>query len=301
MKILITGIHGFVGPYLQRELESAHEVFGIDVATKEKNIFQCDLQSFDQINDVIATIQPDAVAHLAALSSVAQSWNNPQMIVDLNRTMTQNIYKAIETQKLHSKVLLISSAEVYAKDQAYPLTESSAIGPTNPYAESKVAQEKVTKKFPNIPTVISRSFNHTGPGQRDIFVLSSFAKQIAEIEQGKKEILLVGNLDAKRDFSDVRDVVRAYRLLLEEGPTGEIYNVCSGKSYPVSDLLSMLVSQSTTKITVKQDPDRLRPSDTPEFWGTYTKIQKHLGWKPEISLEKTLSDLLVYWRKEIST
>ena len=209
---------------------------------------------------------------------------------------THYLLEALRRIELRIPVLVVSSGLVY-RSSGQPIDENSLIGPSTPYGVSKVAQEMAAARAPWCPTFIARPFNHAGARQSDAFVTSSFARQIAEIEAGLREpILKVGNLESKRDITDVRDTVRAYRLLVERGSPARPYNICCGRAYRIADLLSMLVSRSRVAIQVQIDADRLRPSDTPIVLGSFARLEAETGWRPMIPIDQTLSDLLDYWR-----
>lgn len=300
MKILITGISGFVGPHLKQELElHTHSVFGIDRSSNDASIFSCDLTKEDDVRGVIERTQPDWIVHLAALTSVVDSWKNPEMYTTINSLMTKNIYEAVQKKSANSKILLTSSSDVYGPRPRYPITEDATPHPQNPYAQSKLAQEKVAHDYSSTATIISRAFNHTGPGTSESLVVGSFAKQIALCEQNKQKFISVGNLEASRDFLDVRDVIRAYRFLIEKGSPGEIYNICSGTPRKIQWILDTLLSLSNKQIEVKEDPEKMRPSDVPEFYGSSEKIKNITGWSPTIPFEQTLEDTLNYWRRKV--
>lgn len=299
MKALVTGIKGFVGQYLELELKKNNfEVFGIIVEPRDKDIyFQGDILDSEFMTKTISALKPDVIFHLAGFTSVKESWDSPELAMKINKGGTEILYKAITSSSPNTKVILISSAEVYGIPQKSPINENHPTSPLTPYGKSKLAQEEVTKANNLVKTIICRSFPHTGPEQKPIFVVPSFAKQIAAIEKGKQENLAVGNLEAKRDFLDVRDVVRAYRLLAESSLWGNTYNISSGASYSIKEVLDTLISLSQTKIKVVVDQSKLRPSEIPVLWGDNTKLRKDLDWSPTISLKQTLADTLNYWRK----
>ncbi|MFH0952034.1 MAG: GDP-mannose 4,6-dehydratase [Patescibacteria group bacterium] len=299
-KALVTGLGGFVGPYLQTVLASkGFTVVGLDRSCKSDNqIRQADLLDAEQVNKIINEEKPAVVAHLAGFSSVKASWQSPEKAMSVNVEGTRNLLQAIEKAGIAPKVLLVSSAEVYGPPTSLPIKEDHQLNPQNPYARSRVAQEKLIHEF-DLPIVITRSFNHTGPGQQEIAVVSSFAKQIAQIEKGKQmPLLTVGNLEVKRDISDVRDVVIAYADLMEKGRPGEIYNVCSGQSYTIKYILEKLISYSDKEIQYQVDKSLFRPNDIPVLWGDNSKIRSAIDWQPTIPIERTLKDILKYWRQK---
>lgn len=304
-RALITGISGFVGPYLAKELlKHKYEVFGIDRTgsldkDKEIRIVKCDLLDKENVFNVINRIKPDYIFHLAGFSSVKASWDKSDLCRKINVEGTKNLLDAIVKAKINPKILIITSAEVYGKPKILPLKENFTLHPESPYAKSRVEQEKLLLKYKNLDWIVSRSFNHTGPGQQPIFVIPEFAKQLAEIKLKKtRPEIFVGNLKAKRDFSDVRDVVAAYRILLERGKSHEIYNVCSGKSYLVKSLLSKMIEMSGKKVKVIVDKDKFRPVDIMDLKGDNKKFKK-LGYKFKYNIDKTLKDSLNWWIKNI--
>lgn len=294
-RVLVTGSNGFVGPYVMRLLGKTASVYGIDRAGDNRTTFPCDILDTSGLAAILARLKPDAIVHLAGFSSVAESFRHPEMAERVNVEGTQALLDAARALPRAPKILIVSSGEVYGTPTTLPITESSPVHPESPYAESRVAQEKLALES-GLPICIARSFNHTGPGQRDTFVLSSFAHQIARIEKGLiPPVVHVGNIGIRRDFSDVRDVALAYELLLTTGVPGEVYNVCSGVSHPLANLLNMLIAESGKSIEIRKDPDRVRPSDIPELRGDNSKLLQ-LGYRPHYSIQQTLQDLLNFWR-----
>lgn len=303
MKALITGIEGFVGPYLEKFLISNNiKTSGtfLNSNTQNKAHFQMDITNKEEVFTIIKKISPDLIFHLAGFSSVSKSFENPALCKKINVLGTKNLLDAVIQSKLSSKILVVSSSEVYGVPLTVPINESHPLNPISPYGESRVEQEKLCadyiKKHP-LFIIVSRSFNHTGPGQQPIFVVPSFASQLIENKKGSERTLKVGNLNAVRDFTDVRDVVRAYYLLATKGRSGEIYNVCSGKGYSINYILKTLLSLSSSKIKVESDPQKSRPSDIPVLLGDNSKLQRETGWKPEIDFNDTLKDVLDYFRE----
>lgn len=257
-KALITGINGFVGPYLRKELEAnGYRVYGLDLHGTE-GAYACDITSFEQVFKVVDAVKPDFIFHLAGFSSVAKSFENPLLCFKINVEGTKNLLDAIVKVGLKPKILIVSSAEVYGVPKYLPIDEKHPLDPISPYGKSRVEQEKLALGY-DLHVVISRSFNHTGPGQPTTFVIPSFKKQVDEAKDG--DTIYVGNLDVVRDFSDVRDVVKAYRILLEKGKAKEIYNVGSGIGYRLRDILESLIKKSGKRLMVEIDPDKLRKND----------------------------------------
>ncbi len=314
-KILITGISGFAGSYLARNLAMSKkgQVAGtyhlgknlslIEDIKNNLNLFQLDLMDSKAVLEVLTKVKPDQIYHLAAIASSAQSFSEPSVVMTNNINSQLNLLEAVRSLGLKPRIMIISSAEVYGKVDAkdLPIDEDTALRPISPYAVSKLTQDFIGLQYfmaYSMDIVRVRPFNHIGPGQTDQFATSAFAKKIAEIEKGKREpVLTVGNLESKRDFTDVKDMVKAYTLLMEKGGGGEVYNIGSGKSYKMSDVLNILLSFSDSKIKVEVDPALLRPSDNPELLCDNTKINSLTGWKPQIPLDATLKEILEYWRQ----
>lgn len=314
-KVFITGITGFAGSHLTAEIfeSNTYTVTGTYIGERgldtlpfrEKvDLVRLDLNDAASVEDVLKEKKPDFLIHLAALTSPSESFKRPTETITANVQMQINILEALWKNNLKdTKVLVVSSADTYGivKPEDLPIDENTPFNPTNPYAVSKIVQDYIGLQYfisYKLPIIRVRPFNHIGPGQLPHFVISSFAKQIAEIEKGKKEpVLMVGNLETKRDFTDVRDVVSAYILALEKGMPGDVYNIGSGISHKISDVLDLLLSFAKIHIAVKVDESRLRPSDTPELLCDPSKFKKASGWEPKISLEQTLKDTLDYWRK----
>lgn len=309
MKALVIGGAGFVGGYLIDHLsgECNYNV----LATKLQNesienslckVCDLDIMNRNAVQELVGSYSPDLIFHLAAQSSVALSWKNPQLTVDINIKGTLNLLECLKEPNSTAKLLLIGSGEEYglAVNSGSPINEETNVKPGNIYAVTKAAQNMlggVYSKAYNMDILSVRAFNHMGPKQTEMFVVSDFCKQTAEIEAGLREnIIRVGNLSARRDFTDVRDVVKAYGLLAREGRKGETYNVGSGKAVSIQEILDIILSMAETKIHVETDPDRLRPSDIPVITADISKIYADTGWKPSIPLEKTIKDTLNYWR-----
>lgn len=312
MNAMIIGAAGFVGPYLAQAIK---ENMSCDViATKlpqEKldipgaKIIDLNILDEEQLFTTLEKEHPDYIFHLAAQSSVALSWKNPGLTVNINIQGAVNLLNAIRKLDYQPKVLIIGSGEEYGriKPDEVPITEENALHPGNVYAVTKVCQNMMATLYSQaygMNIVLTRSFNHIGPMQRPTFVVADFCKQVVQIEKGLQEpVMKVGNLAAKRDFTDVRDVVRAYCLLIEKGKPGETYNVGSGHAVAIQEILDMIIKQSGVEIKVEVDPAKLRPIDVPIIEANTTKITRDTGWKPEISIEQTISETLEYWRSEI--
>jgi len=318
-KVLITGLTGFAGSYLAEYLvaKKEYEVWGTYLfddslanvaAIKDKiNLIKIDLSKEENVFKLVKDTSPLLIFHLAALTSPSNSFNNPTETLTNNISLQVNILEAVRKNNnlLDTKILVVSSADIYGlvKKENLPINEQTPLMPTSPYSVSKIAQDFLGLTYflsYKLRIVRVRPFNHIGPRQSPQFVVSSFAKQIAEIEKGKrKPILKVGNLEAKRDFTDVKDMVRAYAVVMEKGKIGDVYNIGSGTSYKISDILNKLVFMSSSKIKIEEKRGLLRPSDNPELICDSTKFVKLTGWKPEIPIAETLKDTLDYWRNII--
>ena len=317
-KILITGITGFAGSYLAEYLVSKGEydingtylldssLINVDKVKDKLNLVRMDLTSEKEVFYTVKKISPSIIFHLAALTSPADSYKNPSETLTNNISLQVNLFEAVrKSNLLDAKILVVSSADIYGKvkKEDLPIDEDTQLMPTSPYSVSKIAQDFLGLAYflsYNLKIIRVRPFNHIGPRQSPQFVVSSFAKQIAEIEKGKREpILRVGNLDTKRDFINVKDIARAYVLAIEKGKYGEVYNIGSGKSYKIFDILSMLIDMSSRKIKIEKDESLFRPSDNRELLCDTRKFQKLTSWKPKISIEETLKDTLDYWRNII--
>lgn len=315
-KILVTGATGFIGSYfcdslLQNNVGEVHitkryrSPFGglKDLSTDNNlKLHECDLRDSLAVYKMLDETNPDYIFHFAAQSSVASSWGYPVTTLLDNVKMQANLMEALRLLDQSPKFLVASTSEAYnaTRQEDWPIKEEDSLRPLNPYAVSKITQEMMAHQYnasQKLPVFIARSFNIEGPRRPEAFVVSSFARQIAQIEKYSLEpSVKVGNLRARRDFVDVRDAVKAYWLIAESGEPTASYNVASGESYSIQEVLDTLISLSRTKITVTQDPNRMRPSDVPERTGDNSKLRS-LGWKPEITLEKTLKDTLDYWRE----
>ena len=292
MRALITGASGFVSPHLQRHLEECgDEVIALDRSTQPA----MDVTDASGVRDAIAVAKPDAIYHLAALSHVGESWDAPQKVFRVNVEGTLNVLRAALDARVH-RVLIVGSSESYGKvkPDELPITETTPMRPLSPYGASKAAADLVAlQQFlgENIPAIRTRSFSHTGPRQEPRFVVPAFATRILEAKREGTAEIPVGNLDAIRDFSDVRDVVRAYRTLIERGEPGEVYNVCSGNGIAIREVAEELIKLAGAELTLQVDPELVRPIEVPVLIGDATKLHA-IGWKPEFSLQDTLKSVL---------
>lgn len=315
MKILITGIAGFVGSHLaELLLKKGEEVCGICLACESlENIRQikkdlyltnCDITDFDRLSSVVKRINPDEIYHLAALSSVGKSFSHPLDVIGTNIRGTLHLLEIVRNIRKKTRILIVGSSDMYGivKPKDIPITEEKPLLPVSPYGSSKAAGDLLAYQFfksYGVQTIRARAFNHTGPRQGMGFVVPDFASQVAKIEAGiLPPVMKVGNLSSKRDLSDVRDIVRGYRLLMRRGKAGEAYNVCSGNAYSIKNILKALTFLSKKKIRVKTDAKKNRPAEIPVLVGDNSKIRKTTGWKPKISIATTLEDTLNFWRKK---
>lgn len=319
MRVLITGITGFVGSHLAEwALSQKADVVGsvrwrsntehIDHLRNDLTLIQTDLRELGSARTLLEQARPDYVVHLAAQSFVGASWQTPSETLITNAIAQMNLFEAIRQLGSSARFLVIGSSEEYGlvEPDELPIRETNPLRPLSPYAVSKVTQDLMGYQYwksYGLDIVRARAFNHTGPRRGEAFATSNFAKQITEIEVGVREsVVFVGDLKPTRDFSDVRDIVRGYWDLLERGTAGEVYNLCSGVDWSIERMLNFLIAQSTVRsIEVRVDPARLRPSDVPVLRGSADKIENAVGWRPRIPLERTLADLLEYWRQRIRT
>ncbi len=318
-RILITGITGFAGSHLADYIlaeQPGVEVFGtyrwrsrrenIEHLEGKIRLLESDLGDMVALRTALDVARPEAIFHLAAQSFVPTSWTAPAETFSVNAVGQIHLFEAIRSLGLDPVVQLACSSEEYGlvhKDET-PIRESNPLRPLSPYAVSKVAQDLLGYQYfksYGLRTIRTRGFNHEGPRRGEVFVMSNFAKQIATIEAGLQEpVIQVGNLGAVRDFTDVRDVVRAYWLAVERGEPGEVYNIASGRGITIREMLDRLIAQSTSTVRVELDPARLRPSDVEVLLGDASKFRAATGWEPRIPLERTLADSLDYWRGRLA-
>ena len=320
MRILITGITGFVGSHLAEYCLGLPnmKVFGtvlshhlgdelkrIEHIKNKIKLFECNLTDRIAVSRVLQKVKPDIIFHLAAQSFVPASWESPEDTLFNNIMAELNIFEVLRELELNPVIHIACSSEEYGLiyKNELPVKENNPLRPLSPYAVSKICQEKLAFQYHQsygLKTVITRSFNHEGPRRGIQFVTSAFAHQIAAIEKGLQDpIIRVGNLNAWRDFTDVRDIVKAYWLAVKKCKYGEPYNICSGKMHQIKGVLKILLSFSKVKVKVKQNPELMRPSDVPMLCCNFSKFRKATGWKPKIKFEDTLRDILNYWRDEL--
>lgn len=300
-KALVTGSQGFVGYYLRQELErNGYEVTGLDLRAGAGAIV-ADLLDGAQVHTIIRQVNPDAVFHLAGQASVAKSWSIPQKTVEINVVAAINLMEAVRVANPACRMVLVGSSDQYGNlgTAGSRVTEDLSTNPQTPYAVSKKAQEEMASVYVRaygMNICMTRSFNHGGAGQRKGFLIPDFASGIVAVERGEVPCLLVGNLTARRDFTHVRDIVRAYRLIAERGRSGEVYNVGSGITYSAQEILDKLCALATCPIPVRQDPEKIRPSDTPVICCDHTKLTRDTGWEPELSMDSIIHEVLDSWR-----
>ena len=316
-RVLVIGASGFVGHHLLRQLfaEGYYHVFATKLPGEKidlpelhdagLSVLDLNILSAEDTEAVISSVTPDVIMHLAAQSSVGLSFQKPELTMKINIIGSLHVLDAVRGACPVARLLFIGSSEQYGivREDMLPVQEYMAAEPVSPYAVSKLAVEQLSRvyvKSYGLDILLVRAFNHIGPGQLPAFVVSDFARQIALIEKKQNEaILYVGDLSAKRDFTDVRDIVRGYIALTERGVSGEIYNIGSGVSLSVREILDTLLSASKAGIAVEVTPERIRPIEIPEIRADISKIQRDTGWKPQISIMKSLEDTLDYWRANV--
>lgn len=312
-KVLIIGGAGFVGGYLAEYLqdECGYQVRATKMKQEEipganYEVVDMDLLVKGEVEKVIRDYEPDFIFHLAAQSSVAVSWSNPQLTVDVNIKGSLQLLDVLKEMEYKGRVLLIGSGEEYGRIQPdeVPIVEDTVLRPGNIYAATKCCQNMIAgiyAKAYGLNLVMVRAFNHVGPRQTTQFVVSDFCKQVVEAEKGLRDpVIHVGNLKAKRDFTDVRDVVAAYECLIRQGRSGETYNVGSGIAYSIEEILDRIIGLSGQEIRVEVEKERLRPIDVPVIVADISKIEEQTDWKRKIPMEQTLQDTLDYWRASMA-
>lgn len=314
-RILITGINGFTGSHMADALVDKAEVYGIirgrckqldfiQHIKNKLNLIEGDFTDINSMEQVVREVEPDVIFHLGAQSFVPTSWRMPHETFNSNLFGTLNILEVLRKAKKETTILIPGSSEEYGlvHDDELPIKETNELRPLSPYAVSKVAQDLLGWQYHRsygLKVIRTRSFNIIGPRSAGKIIAADFSKQISDIEQGKKEpVMSVGDLTSTRDFNDVRDVVRAYLIAVEKCKPGEVYNVCTGKETSMQTLLDKLLSLTKSKITVKKDPAKMRPSDVPRLFGDSTKFRKQTGWAPQKTFDQSVEDTLNYWRQQ---
>lgn len=296
VRALVTGAIGFVGPYLVQHLADA----GDDVVGSEAEV---DVTDAERLQRSLLETKPEVVYHLAAMSHVGESWNAPGEVFRVNTMGTLNVLLAALSAGVE-RVLIVGSAEQYGQVDPgdMPIDEDQPMRPITPYGASKAAAEMAASHMHlgrGLPVIRARAFNHIGPGQSRRLVVSALAEQVARNEQTNGDVVLAGDLTPTRDFTDVRDVVRAYRLLMERGEPGEAYNVCSGRAVAIREVAEKLLALASHPMHIETDPSRLRPVEVPAHWGDNTKLRTATGWMPTIPLERSMADVLEWWRGRV--
>jgi GDP-4-dehydro-6-deoxy-D-mannose reductase len=318
MRVLITGITGFAGSHLADYILENHpgtKVFGlVRWRSRMENILhirerlqlvEADLKDMVSLKKCLEEVKPDRIFHLAAQSFVPTSWKCPAETFAINAVGQIHLFEAVLSLGISPRIHIAGSSEEYGlvNSDEIPMKETNPLRPLSPYAVSKVAQDLLGWQYfksYGLRVVRTRGFNHTGPRRGEVFICSNFAKQIVEIESKKrKPVLLVGNLEARRDFTDVRDIIRGYWLCSERGEDGDVYNIGTGKTYSMKEILEMLLAISNIDVKIEVDPQRLRPSDVPVLLSDSSKFRKLTGWEPKIPLRQSLQDLLDYWRERV--
>jgi GDP-4-dehydro-6-deoxy-D-mannose reductase len=298
VRAIVTGAKGFVGSWLTAYLrDQGDEVMGIDR--------EVDITDADAVRGAVVAGSPDAIYHLAARAHVGESWADPEDVLQVNAVGTLHVLEAARACPTPPRVLLTSSAEVYGAvvEDQLPVTETTPLAPVTPYAASKVAAEYLGVQAHlahGLPVVRVRPFNHVGPGQSSSFVVAGLAARIVEAARAGAHTIAVGNLEARRDLTDVRDIVRAYRLLVQSGTAGEVYNVCSGRDVAIAEIAARLLELAGAELQLVPDRDLMRPVDVPVVRGDPAKLHAATGWQPEFDLDTTLRDVLEQWRERVT-
>jgi GDP-4-dehydro-6-deoxy-D-mannose reductase len=320
MRALITGITGFAGSHLADYLLAEHpevEIYGTyrwrsrrdniehlnETSGDRIHLVECELRDASSVSHAVAKARPDVVFHLAAQSFVPSSWTQPNDTLTSNLAGQTNLFEAVRAQGLDPVIQIACSSEEYGlvHPDETPIRETNPLRPLSPYAVSKVGQDYLGYQYfmsYGLKVVRTRGFNHTGPRRGDVFVVSNFARQVARIEAGlAKPVIRVGNLDAVRDFTDVRDMVRAYWLAVTKAKPGEVYNIATGVGMTIREMLDRLVEMAEVEVRIETDPERLRPSDVEILIGDASKFRADTGWEPQVPFEQTLKDTLDFWRE----
>lgn len=301
MKALITGSEGFVGKYLRAELEAhGYEVTGLDLVPGEKTA-AADLLKPEAVETLLRELKPEVIFHLAGQANVGLSWKMPAKTIAINELAAVNLLEAVRAVCPECATVLVGSSDQYGnlREAGASVSEETPMNPMNPYAISKAAQERLGMAYAKaygLKICMTRSFNHGGAGQKPGFMIPDFAQGIVKVERGEADAVSVGNLSSRRDFTHVKDIVRAYRLIAEKGKAGEVYNVGSGVTWSAQEVLDRLIGMAKVPVRVRQDPARMRPSDTPVVCCNREKITRDTGWAPELGMEEILRDTLEWYR-----
>ena len=303
MKALITGSKGFIGSHLAAELESnGYDIIKCDL-TEGEDIVSMNILDQQMVQSVLEKYNPDVLINMAGQANVGLSWKKPQLTVELNTIGLINILEAARVVNPKMRVIAVGSSDEYGnlKEIGVNVTEDIPVKPITPYAISKQAQELFAQLYVRaygMDVCMIRLFNLGGAGQMKGYMIADFSSGVADVEAGKSDHISVGNLTSARDFTHVKDACRAVRLIAEKGRAGEVYNICSGRTYTAQEVLDKLISMARVEVKVVQDPKRMRPSDTPVVCGNHKKLTEHTGWQPELNLDQVLEDALDYWRSK---
>lgn len=301
MKALITGSEGFVGKYLREELRlHGYEVTGLDILEGPATL-KADLLDAEETLAVIRKVSPEVVFHLAGQANVGLSWKIPAKTIALNEIAAVNLMEAVREVCPQAAMVMVGSSDQYGnlKEKGVSVSEETPMQPMTPYAISKIAQEQMGRAYAKaygLRICMTRSFNHGGAGQKTGFMIPDFASGIVKVERGEADCVSVGNLSSRRDFTHVKDVVRAYRLIAEKGTAGEVYNVGSGVTWSAQEVLDKMIGMAKVPVAVRQDPARMRPSDTPVICCDRSKVTRETGWVPEYGIEEILRETLEFYR-----
>jgi len=302
MKALVTGASGFVGGHLTKELlKNNYEVYGASLLS-HNDLFVADFTNFGEVRSLIQRVNPEVIFHLAAIAFVPASWKNPEFVFKVNTLGTLNLFEAVRSLGIDPVIVSVGSSEEYGLvlENELPIKETNPLRPLSPYAVSKIGMDFLGYQYfksYGMKIVRTRAFNHEGYGRGPQYMTSSFAKQIVEIKYKKRSVIKHGDLSSKRDITDVRDTVRAYRLASELCEHGEVYNIGSGNLYSAEEILKTLIRISGVKVKTEIDPDRLRPSDVKILQSDSTKFKEKTGWKPKYNIKQTLSEELRFWEE----
>lgn len=307
--VLITGANGFVGQHLAKELaDNGYAVVAVGGSQGNSEPIP-HVSSYKVVDltkpeetDTIDFSNVDGVVHLAGLAAVGPSFDDPMLYISTNVGIEANLFESARKQQATPRFIIVSSGTLYDPKADLPLTESSAVEPSSPYAVSKIGQEQLGHYYGSrgFECIVARPFNHIGPGQGPGFIVPDITQQVVAVENGQASSVKVGNLDAQRDYTDVRDIARAYRLLLEKGRPNEVYNICSGTPISGHDMLQKILHAAQVDARVEQDSSKMRPSDNPVVYGSHDRLSEHTGWQPEIPLDTTIADVVADWRSRQS-
>lgn len=303
MRALVTGSEGFIGKHLCRELtDNGYEVIRCDISGNADE--QVDITDLGSVEAALEKHRPEVLINLAGQANVGLSWKQPQRTVHINTVGFINVLEAVKESGRNVRVITMGSSDEYGqlRERGEDVDEETPLEPMNPYAISKQTQEQFARLYVKnygLDVCMIRQFNLAGAGQTRGFMVADFAYGVASVEAGRKQYMSVGNLESARDFTHVKDACRAIRLIAEKGRSGEVYNICSGRAYKAQEILDKMRAMAKTEIDVREDPSRMRPSDTPVICGNHDKLTAHTGWQPELDIDEVIADALGYWREQI--